>query len=43
MRVTNKMLSDNFLVNMRNNMNNLQTIQKQMATQKEINKAGTTG
>jgi len=39
MRVTNKMLSDNFLVNMRNNMNNLQTIQKQMATQKEINKA----
>jgi flagellar hook-associated protein 3 FlgL len=33
------MLSDNFLADMRTNMNNLQTIQKQMATQKEINEA----
>ncbi len=39
MRVTNKMLSNSFLTDMTNNMNNLQRIQKQMATQKEINKA----
>lgn len=39
MRVTNKMLSNNFLNDMRNNLNNLQTVQQQMSTQKEINKA----
>ena len=39
MRVTNKMLSENFLADMRNNMNNLQKLQRQMSTQKEINEA----
>lgn len=39
MRVTNKMLSDNFLIDMGNNMSNLQKVQRQMATQKEISRA----
>ena len=38
MRVTNKMLSNNFLRDMRTNLNNLSTIQTQMATGKQINK-----
>ena len=38
MRITNKMLSNNFLRDMRTNLNNLSTIQTQMATGKQINK-----
>ncbi|MGH4141110.1 flagellar hook-associated protein FlgL [Clostridium sp.] len=38
MRVTNQMLSNNFLRDMRTNLNNLSTIQTQMSTGKQINK-----
>ncbi|MGK0468070.1 flagellar hook-associated protein FlgL [Clostridium sp.] len=38
MRVTNQMLSNNFLRDMRTNLSNLSTIQTQMATGKQINK-----
>ena len=38
MRVTNKMLSDNFLRDMRTNLSNLSTIQGQMSSGKEIRK-----
>ena len=38
MRVTNKMLSNNFLRDMRTNLNNLSTLQNQRATGKLINK-----
>jgi len=38
MRVTNQMLSNNFLRDMRTNLNNLSTIQNQMASGKQINK-----
>ncbi|MBW9170630.1 flagellar hook-associated protein FlgL [Clostridium estertheticum] len=38
MRITNKMLSNNFLRDMRTNLNNLSKIQTQMATGKQINK-----
>lgn len=36
MRVTNKMLSNSFLSDMRNNLGNLQTLQQQMTSGKEI-------
>lgn len=36
MRVTNKMLSNSFLSDMRNNLSNLQTLQQQMTSGKEI-------
>ena len=39
MRITNKMLSNNFLRDMKTNLNNLSTIQTQMATGKQIRKA----
>jgi len=39
MRITNKMLSNNFLRDMNTNLNNLSTLQTQMATGKQINKA----
>ena len=39
MRVTNKMLSDNFLRDMRTNLSNLSNIQNQMSSGKEISKA----
>ncbi|MBU3190712.1 flagellar hook-associated protein FlgL [Clostridium bowmanii] len=38
MRVTNQMLSNNFLRDMRTNLSNLSTIQNQMASGKQINK-----
>lgn len=38
MRVTNKMLSNNFLCDMQNNLQNLKTIQKQLSSGKEISK-----
>jgi len=38
MRITNKMLSNNFLRDMRTNLNNLSTIQNQMASGKQIRK-----
>ena len=36
MRVTNKMLSNNFMSDMRNNLNSMQTLQQQMSSGKEI-------
>ncbi|MBU3111760.1 flagellar hook-associated protein FlgL [Clostridium lacusfryxellense] len=39
MRVTNKMLSNNFLRDMNTNLNNLSALQNQMASAKQINKA----
>lgn len=36
MRVTNKMMSNNFLRDMRNNLQNMQTLQQQMTSGKEI-------
>ncbi|MCB2356284.1 flagellar hook-associated protein FlgL [Clostridium estertheticum] len=39
MRITNKMLSNNFLRDMKSNLNNLSTLQTQMATGKQIRKA----
>ena len=39
MRVTNKMLSNNFLRDMNTNLNNLSKLQNQMASGKQINKA----
>jgi len=39
MRITNKMLSNNFLRDMNTNLNKLSTLQTQMATGKQINKA----
>lgn len=38
MRITNKMLSNDFLYDMNTNLQNLQTIQKQMTSGKEISK-----
>jgi flagellar hook-associated protein 3 FlgL len=38
MRVTNKMLSNSFLTDMRSNLSNLQTLQQQMTSGKEIRK-----
>ncbi|SHI43086.1 flagellar hook-associated protein 3 FlgL [Clostridium cavendishii DSM 21758] len=38
MRVTNKMLSNNFLRDMRTNLNNIQTLQSQLSSGKEIRK-----
>ncbi len=38
MRVTNKMLSNSFLTDMRSNLENLQTLQQQMTSGKEIRK-----
>jgi flagellar hook-associated protein 3 FlgL len=38
MRITNKMLSDNYLSDMSANLNNLQTIQKQMSSGKNFTK-----
>lgn len=38
MRVTNKMLSNNFLRDMNNNLENMQTLQQQMTSGKEIRK-----
>lgn len=38
MRVTNKMLSNNFLSDMNRNLNNLQTLQKQMTSGKNFSK-----
>jgi flagellar hook-associated protein 3 len=38
MRITNQMLSNNFLRDMRTNLNNLGTIQTQMASGKQINR-----
>ncbi|MDP4088225.1 MAG: flagellar hook-associated protein FlgL, partial [Bacillota bacterium] len=38
MRVTNKMLSNNFLRDMNNNLENMQTLQQQMSSGKEIRK-----
>jgi flagellar hook-associated protein 3 FlgL len=38
MRVTNKMLSDNFLTDMRTNLENMQKLQQQMTSGKEISK-----
>lgn len=38
-RITNSMLSSNYLRNMKRNMNNMQTLQNQLASGKEINKA----
>lgn len=38
MRITNKMLSNNFLSDMRTNLQNMQQLQKQMSTGKEISK-----
>lgn len=38
MRITNKMLSNNFLADMTTNLKNLKTLQKQMTTGKEISK-----
>lgn len=38
MRVTNSMLSYNFLKDMRNNLNNMQTMQEQLTSGKEIRK-----
>ncbi|MBU3198743.1 flagellar hook-associated protein FlgL [Clostridium estertheticum] len=39
MRITNKMLSNNFLRDMKTNLNSLSTLQTQMATGKQIRKA----
>jgi|GEM_PF-322671 len=39
MRITNKMLSNNFLRDMKTNLNNLSTVQTQMATGKQVSKA----
>jgi len=39
MRITNKMLANNFLRDMNTNLNNLSTIQTQLSTGKQINKA----
>lgn len=38
MRVTNKMLSDNYLNDMRTNLNNMQTLQQQLSTGKNFTK-----
>lgn len=38
MRVTNKMLSYNFLKDMRNNLNNMKTLQQQLTSGKEISR-----
>lgn len=38
-RITNSMLSSNYLKNMKRNMNNMQALQNQLASGKEINKA----
>lgn len=38
-RITNTMLSGNYLKNVKRNMNNMQTLQNQLASGKEINKA----
>lgn len=38
-RITNSMLSSNYLKNMKRNMNNMQILQNQLASGKEINKA----
>lgn len=38
-RITNSMLSSNYLRNMKRNMNNMQALQNQLASGKEINKA----
>ncbi len=38
-RITNSMLSSNYLRNMKRNMNNMQTLQNQLASGKTINKA----
>ncbi|MBN7573077.1 flagellar hook-associated protein 3 [Clostridium sp. 2-1] len=38
-RITNSMLSSNYLRNVKRNMNNMQTLQNQLASGKEINKA----
>ena len=38
MRITNKMLSNNFLRDMNNNLENMQTLQQQMTSGKEIRK-----
>lgn len=38
MRVTNKMLANNYMVYLRNNLENMQTLQEQQATGKQINK-----
>lgn len=38
MRITNKMLSNSFLSDMRTNLSNMQQLQKQMSTGKEISK-----
>ncbi|MBC8062825.1 MAG: flagellar hook-associated protein FlgL [Clostridiaceae bacterium] len=38
MRITNQMLSNNFLSDMRNNLENLETLQQQMSSGKEIRK-----
>ena len=38
MRVTNKMLSNNFLRDMRTNLNNMNTLQGQMTSGKQIRK-----
>lgn len=38
-RITSNMLSSNYLRNMKRNMNNMQTLQNQLASGKEINKA----
>lgn len=38
-RITNSMLSVNYLRNVKRNMNNMQTLQNQLASGKEINKA----
>ena len=38
-RITNSMLSSNYLRNMKKNMNNMQALQNQLASGKEINKA----
>lgn len=38
MRVTNKMLSDNYLYDMQTNLQNMKTIQKQLSSGKEVSK-----
>ncbi|GKX65460.1 flagellar hook-associated protein FlgL [Inconstantimicrobium mannanitabidum] len=38
MRVTNRMLANNFLTDMRNNLSNLKTVQSQLSSGKEIRK-----
>lgn len=39
MRITNSMLSSNFLYDLNNNLQNMQSLQQQMATNKKINRA----